>query len=127
MLLEENEIQSALEQAKIAFPNFDNWQYNNEVDKKMGHYDGFCLWGEFAIFDNGGGIPALPRRFFVTFQAYQETWTACLTIGQHCYRWSSADMGDALLLHTGSCKTLHDASVALKSELANLFRTFSAI
>ena len=54
MLLEENEIQAALEQAKIAFPNFDNWQYNNEVDKKMGHYDGFCLWGEFAIFDNGG-------------------------------------------------------------------------
>jgi hypothetical protein len=69
----------------------------------------------------------MPRYFFITFDTYEETWHGHLTIGQPCYLWSSADVGDAHLLDTESCKTIEDAIEALKAEIVNLFRAFSTV
>ena len=49
MLLTESEVQESLEQARTAFPKFDNWEYNNE---KNAEYMGFSLWGEFDVVDD---------------------------------------------------------------------------
>lgn len=119
MLLTEPEIQQSIEQAKTAFPHFTNWKYNNEVD---GEYFGFSLWGEFAL----NPEDLMPRRFFITLDTYEEGWYGHVTIGQHLYLWSSVDVGDAHLLDTDSCNTLEDAITALKGEIVNLFKAFSA-
>lgn len=120
MLLEEQEIQQAIERAKAAFPNFTDWKYNNDQNES---YWGFSLWGQ-CILD-----PEEPmsRRFFVTLNTYEEMWQGHLTIGQPCYFWSSADAGDAHLLDTKPCDTLEDAISALKVEMLNLFRAFSVV
>jgi hypothetical protein len=64
------------------------------------------------------------RRFFVTFDTYEASWTGHLTIGQHCYFWSSAVAGDAHLLNTLPCATLDEAIVALQSKMSDLFSAF---
>lgn len=120
MLLTEHEVKKVIEQAKSAFSNFTDWEYNNETKKE---YFGFSLWGKFVL----NPEDQIPRRFFITFDTYEENWYGHLTIGQPCYLWSSADVGDAHLLDTGSCKTLEDAMEALRVEIGNLFRVFSAI
>ena len=124
MLLTENEVQASIEQARTAFPRFDNWQYNNEENAD---YTGFSLWGEFEIVDDESQVPALPRTYFVTFDTYQKTWRGHLTIGQPSYFWTSADVGDAMLFDTKGCDTLEDAIAAFKAGLLDLFRVFSVI
>lgn len=125
MVLEEHEVQKALEQARAAFPNLYNWEYINEENRD---YLGFTLWGQFEMRDSEGKVPPLPRRFFVTLIKVDENWGANLTIGQPSYYWSSADVGDAQLLHSmKQCEKLDDAIVALKEELVSFCRTFSAI
>lgn len=59
-------------------------------------------------------------------QTHQEEWRGSLTIGQHSYLWSSADVGDAHLLSTEPCNSLEDAIAALKAEMIRLFKAFSA-
>jgi hypothetical protein len=136
VLLTEPEIQQVLEQVKTAFPNFTDWEYNNE---KNGEYFGFSVWGEYVIdFEE----LAMPRQFFLTLDTdHEDKWQGCLTIGQHSYLWSSADVGDAHLVNTEPCKTLKEAFVfdvavrgsvseregiaALKTKITELFQAFS--
>ena len=122
MLLEEHEVQKALEQAKAAFPNFGDWQYLNE---KHPDYLGFALWGEFVMEKERQS--SQPRRYFITLDTYETYWSGHLSIGLHSYFWSSCDYGDARLLDTMSYETLAEAIAALKAEMAGLFRNFSAI
>lgn len=124
MLLTENDVRASVEQARTAFPRFHNWQYNNEKNEE---YTGFSLWGEFDVVDDESPAPAWPRRYFITFDTYQKTWRGHLTIGQHSYFWSSADMGDAVLFSTGDCDTLGDAIAAFKAGLVDLFKIFSVV
>ena len=123
MLLTENEIQASIEQARTAFPRFDNWQYNNEKNED---YTGFSLWGQFDMVDDESQ-PAWLRSYFITFDTYQKHWRGYLTIGQHSYFWSSADVGDAMLFSTKGCDTLEDAIAAFKVGLLDLFKVFSVI
>jgi hypothetical protein len=121
MLLTESEIQQVMEQVKTAFPNFTDWEYNNE---KNAEYFGFSVWGELVI--NPEEI--MPRRFFITLDKNHENkWQGCLTIGQHSYLWSSADVGDAHLLDTEPSETLEEAIVALKAKMLELWRAFGAL
>ena len=60
----------------------------------------------------------MPRHFYITFATHAEHWSGHLTIGQHFYWWTSADVGDAHLLDTEECATLEEAIVALKAEMA---------
>ncbi|KAF0247382.1 MAG: hypothetical protein FD167_3216 [bacterium] len=115
MILTEVEIQEAIKQAKAAFPSFSEWEYNNEVNDS---YCGFSLWGELAIKDND----SITQYFFVTLDSYKDKWCGHLSIGKPCYFWSSADVGDANLLDTQPCKALEDALLALKGEIAALFK-----
>ena len=123
MLLTESEIQASVEQAQTAFPKFHDWQYNNEKDAE---YTGFSLWGQFDVVDDQSQ-PAWLRSYFITFDTYQKNWQGHLTIGQHSYLWTSADMGDAILFSTGDHDTLEDAIAAFKVGLLDLFRVFSVI
>ena len=118
MLLTEAEIRRSIERVKAAFPQFADWKHINETNES---YSGFSLWGEFVPEPN----EPMPRRFFITFDTYEATCTGHLTIGQHCYFWSSADVGDAHLLDTGPCATLEDAITRLKSQIADLFSALS--
>jgi len=118
MLLTELEIQQVLEQAKVAFPNFTDWEYNNEINQE---YFGFSLWGQFVLDPE----ELMSRRFFITLDTYKEQWRSHLTIGQPSYLWSSADVGDAHLLSTGDHASLDDAITALKEEMLLLFKAFS--
>lgn len=45
MLLTQSEIQQVLEQVQAAFPNFTDWEYNNE---KNDEYFGFSVWGKYV-------------------------------------------------------------------------------
>jgi hypothetical protein len=120
MLLTEPEIQQVLEQVQAAFPNFTDWEYNNE---KNGEYFGFSVWGEF-VFNSEELI--MPRRFFITLDTnHEDKWEGCLTIGQHSYLWSSADAGDAHIVNTEPYETLEDAIAALKAKILELFQAFS--
>jgi hypothetical protein len=118
LLLTEQEIQQVIEQAKIAFPKFTDWKYNNEVNEE---YSGFSLWGEIVLKSDD----FMSRSFFVTLDTYEEQWYGHVTIGQPAYFWTSADFGDAQLVDTEACKTFEDAIVALKKEIASLFELFS--
>lgn len=120
MLLTSLEIQQVIEKAKAAFPNFSDWEYNNEVN---GEYFGFSLWGEFVL----NPEVLMSQRFFITLDTYQQKWRGELTIGQHSYLWSSADVGDAHLLGTEPCDSLEEAIAALKSEIVRLFQALSAV
>ncbi|MBD2245166.1 hypothetical protein [Nostoc sp. FACHB-888] len=121
MLLTEPEIQQVLERVKAAFPNFTNWEYNNE---KNGEYFGFSVWGEFVIKSEE---LIMPKRFFITLDTnHEDKWQGCLTIGQHSYLWSSADAGDAHIVSTEPCETLEEAITALKAKISELFQAFLA-
>lgn len=118
MLLTESEIRGSLEHAKAAFPRFQDWDHNNEINE---FYPGFSLWGEF--------IPepdeTMPRSFFVTIDRLEITWTGHLSIGKPCYYWSSADLGDAYLVDTSPCATLEDAITSLQRQMKDLFAVLS--
>jgi hypothetical protein len=58
MLLTESEIQQVLEQVKTAFPNFSDWEYNNEKNEE---YFGFSVWGELVI----NPEELMPRHFLL--------------------------------------------------------------
>jgi hypothetical protein len=120
MLLTEPEIQQVLEQAKTAFPNFTNWEHNNEENEE---YFGFSVWGQFVLDPED----QMPQRFFITLDTYQDKWQGHLTTGQPCYLWSSADVGDAHLLNTEDCESLEETIAALKTKIVELFRAFSAL
>jgi hypothetical protein len=118
VLLTESEIRRSLKQARAAFPRFSHWDHNNEVNES---YSGFSLWGEFVPDPN----EPMPRSFFVTFDTPQATWSGHLSIGKHCYYWSSADCGDANLVDTSPCATLEDAITNLKRRMTDLFTALS--
>lgn len=118
MLLTAAEVQQAIAEASASFPHLSNWEFNNEVNQE---YVGFSLWGELVFDENDH----MPRRFYVTFDTYQQNWRGYLSIGQHCYYWSDADAGDAHLADTEPCATLGEAITALKAEIGTLVRAFS--
>jgi hypothetical protein len=118
VFLTEPEIQRSIERAKAAFPRFSDWEYNNEVNES---YGGFALWGGFVPEPD----EPMSSSYFITFDTYDATWRGHLTIGKHCYYWSSADCGDANLVDTDPCATLDDAIMALKKKMANLFAALS--
>lgn len=118
MLLTKLEIQQVLKRAQAAFPNFTDWEYNNEVNQE---YFGFSLWGQWVCDPE----ELMPRQFFITLDTYEEYWRSYLTIGQPSYLWSSADFGDAILLSTGNHASIDDAITALKEEMLLLFKAFS--
>jgi hypothetical protein len=120
MILTEPEIQDVLEKVKAAFPNLADWEYQNEVNED---YFGFALWGSFLLNPD----ELMPQRFFITFYTYKAQWNGSLTIGQHAYLWSSADVGDAHLLGTEECNSVEEAIVTIKTEIAQLFRAFSTL
>jgi hypothetical protein len=119
VLLADSDIRRAIDSVQAAFVNFSEWEYSNETDD---FYAGFSLWGTFDPDPN----EPMPRSFFVTFDTHGSSWMGHLTIGQHCYYWSSADVGDANLMDTHPCATLDDAISALKAQLAGLFKALSA-
>jgi hypothetical protein len=119
VLLTEPEIHRSIERAKAAFPRFSDWEYNNETNES---YGGFALWGKFILEPN----ERIPPVFFITFDTYEAEWKGNLTVGQHCYYWSSADCGDAYLVDTDPCATLEDAIMTLKQKMADLFAALSA-
>jgi hypothetical protein len=120
-LLTQAQIEQVLSQVKVAFPFFTDWEYNNEKDAE---YFGFSVWGELVT----NPEELMSRRFFITFDKdHENKWQGCLTIGQHNYLWSSADVGDAHLLDTEPTETLKEAIVALKANMLELFRSFSVL
>jgi hypothetical protein len=118
VLLSPAEIQRTLDRVAAAFPRLIDWEHVNEIDE---FHTGFAIWGEFVVEPNA----PMARRFFITFDTDQTTWSGHLTIGQHCFFWSSADFGDAHLLDTGPCPTLDVAITKLRNQIANLFDAFS--
>jgi hypothetical protein len=118
VILTESEIRGSLKRVKAAFPRFPHWDYNNEINES---YPGFAVWGEFVPEPN----EPMPRSFFVTFDTYEATWTGHLSIGKHCYFWSSADCGDANLIDTNPCATLEEAITSLKRQMVHLFTVLS--
>ncbi|MEA5599273.1 hypothetical protein [Rivularia sp. UHCC 0363] len=121
LLLTQAQIEQVLSQVKAAFPFFTDWEYNNEKDAE---YFGFSVWGKLVT----NPEELMSRRFFITFdKSHENKWQGCLTIGQHSYLWSSADMGDAHLLDTEPTETLEEAIVALKANMLELFRSFSVV
>src|SRR5262245_25030808 len=113
MLLTKSEIRQSVASIKAAFPRFTNWEHHNELDE---FYCGFAVWGEFTPAPH----EMMPTRFFVTFDTFETSWRGHLTVGQHCYFWSSASDGDAHLLDTRPCGTLEEAIATLKNEIKNL-------
>ncbi len=114
MLLKENQIAPVVAEARAAFAGFTNWQTNNEKNEE---YDGFAVWGEhhYASGNYNG------TTFFVTLRLTEPGWRGDLTLGQPQFYWSSADMGDAILLGTQPAPTLADGIHALKTQMNALF------
>ena len=128
MLLAHSGIEPVLRQVKAAFPKLSDWEYSNEKD---GDYFGFTVWGCLVV--PTGAESWEQRRFYVTFDILaeqgqeHERWRGTLTIGQHSYLWSSADVGDAHLVNTEPCASLAEAISALKAGIAALAQSFSAL
>lgn len=120
MLLTQTQIQQVMAQAQTAFPNFTDWQYNNEKNEE---YFGFALWGKLILEPEA----LRSRCFFITLDTYEAQWRGTLTIGQHSYLWSSADVGDAHLLGSENCDSVDEALRQLKAEILKLFRAFSML
>src|SRR5205807_2106326 len=117
MFLTEAEIQRCLALVKAAFPRFTPWEFVNEHNHD---YAGFCVWGCCQA----GSKTRRSPRFFVTFDSCKGKWKGHLSVGKHCYYWSSADAGDAYLLDTEPCPTLEQAVSALKGRIEGLFAAF---
>ncbi|MEP7341318.1 MAG: hypothetical protein ABI977_26545 [Acidobacteriota bacterium] len=122
MFLTEPQVEQALSQVRVAFPNLVNWEYSNDIEED---YFGFTVWGCLVIQDDTDSL--LQRRFYATFDLYENKWRGTLTVGQHSYLWTSADAGDAHLAATESCASLPEAIAALKVEIARLANAFSAV
>jgi len=122
MFLADHDIQHALERVQAAFPSFTEWAYTNASDDERS-LDGFALWGQRVLHPE----ETMARHFSLTFATHAAHWSGHLTIGQHFYFWTSADVGDAHLLDTEEYATLEDASVALKAEIARLCRALSVV
>lgn len=122
MLLTQLELEHVLRQVRTAFPNLVDWEYNNEVDAD---YFGFTIWGRFVPQEDAESLSE--RRFYVTFDIYQDKWRGTVTIGQHSYLWTSADVGDAHLVSTEPCASLEEAIAALKVKIADVAKAFSAV
>jgi hypothetical protein len=120
MFLADHDIQHALERVQAAFPSFTQWTYTNASDDEHS-LNGFSLWGQWVLHPEA----FMARHFYITFATHAEHWSGHLTIGQHYYLWTSADVGDAHLLDTEECSTLEEAIVALKAEMTNLYRALS--
>ena len=120
MFLVDPDIQHALERVQAAFPSFTQWAYTNASDDERS-LDGFSLWGQWVLQPE----EIIARHFYITFATHAEHWSVHVTIGQHYYLWTSADVGDAHLLDTEECATLEEAIVALKAEMARLCRALS--
>ena len=118
MILDDSEIRRSLARVEAAFPCLQNWEYHNEVNAS---YSGFSIWGEFVRAQDDPTSPV----FFITFATHEATWTGHLTIGKHCYYWSSADCGDSHLLETTSSATLDEVITTLKRQMAELFAALS--
>jgi hypothetical protein len=118
MLLTKTEIQRCQALVEKAFPRFTYWAFVNEPDDS---YAGFCVWGRYKA-KRETSAPS----FFVTFATSKDKWKGHLTVGKHCYYWSSADVGDAHLLDTEPCATLEEAIIALKRRIADLVAALSA-
>lgn len=118
MLLNEDKIQEVLEKASTAFPNLTDWEWNNE---KNSEYFGFALWGKWVLDPSN----FMSQCFFITFETYEDKWRGILTIGQHSYLWSSADVGDAHLLCTDDCDTVDEAITGIKTKIFCLCQAFS--
>ncbi|HYT91890.1 MAG TPA: hypothetical protein VEL76_24465 [Gemmataceae bacterium] len=114
MRLSEQEIQRCRALVEAAFPRFGHWE---SVNERNASYSGFCVWGQYTLKPEP---PSSAPSFFVTFDTYKEEWRGHLTVGKHCYFWSSADVGDAHLLATAPCVTLDEAITALKRRIAVL-------
>jgi hypothetical protein len=134
MFLAQAEIEPVLQQVKAAFPNLSEWEYSNQKDDD--HF-GFTVWGCWTV--QTGAKSWEQRSFYVTFDIFAEIaskpgarreperWRGTLTVGQHSYLWSSADVGDAHLVNTAPCASLAEAITALKAGIADLARAFSAV
>ena len=122
MFLTESQVEQALSEVRVAFPKLVDWEYSNEVDHD---YFGFTVWGCLIIQDDDDSFSQ--RRFYATFDLYENKWRGTLTIGQHSYLWTSADVGDAHLAATKPCASLPEAIAALKVEIASLANAFSAV
>jgi hypothetical protein len=117
MLLTEAEIPRCRALLEKTFPRFGQWTFRNERNES---YSGFCIWGRYKAAEMSS------PGFFVTFDAFKEKWKGHLTVGQHSYYWSSADVGDAYLLDTEPCVSLQEAIIALKKRIAGLVAVLSA-
>ena len=118
MFLPDSEVRPCIDRVSAAFPRFDDWQYVNEDDLD---YTGFTLWGEFVL----DSKKPRSRHYYITIHTCKTMWVGHLSIGKHCYFWSSADFGDAYLVDTENCATLDEAIASLKNRIANLFAAFS--
>jgi len=116
------EVEPVLDQLRVAFPHLTEWQYCNKSD--FDHF-GFTVWGCFTMPDHTDSLTS--RRFYVTFDLYENQWRGTLSIGMHNYLWSSADMGDAILANTEPCADLTGAVGKLKEKIADLARAFSVL
>ena len=121
MLLTDQEIHHALERVQATFPHFTHWEYTNAIDPSS--LGGFSLWGQYVLAPD----EFISRCFYITLATHAERWSGHLTIGQHYYFWTSADVGDAHLLDTEDCATLEEAIVALKAAMARLCSAFSVV
>ncbi len=114
MLLTEAEIQRSQALVAEAFPRLAHWEFMNVRNDR---YSDFCIWARYTVKSKSSSSPS----FFVTFDTYKENWRGHLTVGKHCYYWSSADVGDAHLLDTEPCASLEVAITELKGRIASLF------
>jgi hypothetical protein len=120
MVLNGVEILRCQSLVKPAFPQFADWQYMNERNDS---YAGFCIWGRHRIEQEDLQSPKL----FVTFATSGEKWSGHLTVGKHCYYWSSTEEGDAYLLDTKKCDTLEAAIASLKKQIDSFIAALVAV
>jgi hypothetical protein len=119
MFLSDAEIQRCRALVEAAFPRFAHWAFINE---RNDGYAGFSLWGRYKARSDDKSTPS----FFVTFATFKESWRGHLTVGKHCYYWSSTDAGDAHLVDTEPCASLEEAVTVLKRRIAGLFAVWLA-
>ena len=82
---------------------------------------GLTVWGAYAPDPDALTGPC----YFVTFTQVQGAWRGDFTVGKPAYYWSSANVGDAQLLHTPACATLEEAIAALKQAIRQFVDVFA--
>lgn len=120
MILTEAEIRAALEQVKVAFPHFSDWEYHDK-DELDRDYMGFSILGAFS--PNPDELQS--SYFFITLVGSDNNWAGYLTIGKPAYYWSSTDVGDAYLVDSQACESIARAIDSLKTKIQALFNAFS--